>query len=238
MRTILSFIMLLFFLPQISSADLVVGVTEDISGGATNTITNVNGLGIDLVSSFSGSSATQTVTYAGFNLDGINTRFGWETERLGTDLFHNNDFEYTISTAGTGSFDARIGFLKALGNPSDNLSITTDGVWSVVGTQWTASGGTNTFNPAAILNFTSSDPGGGFNPEVTGATFLTFTTGPQTVDFGDRSQQFDLNLLSASATSIPEPTGVPFEYILLLFGQYAWSIYACGTRTSSFGFCS
>lgn len=238
MRCFFLLLAILLFASAKADADLVVGSLADISGGATSTITDAGGLGIDLVSSFSGTSATQNVTFAGFGLDGINTRFGWETERLGTDLFHNNDFEYTISTAGTGSFDARIGFLKALGNPSDNLSITTDGVWSVVGTQWTASGGTNTFNPAAILNFTSSDPGGGFNPEVTGATFLTFTTGPQTVDFGDRSQQFDLNLLSASATSIPEPTGVPFEYILLLFGQYAWSIYACGTRTSSFGFCS
>ena len=222
MRSIFFLVALLAFLPLKVRADLVVGVTGDISGGATSVITDAGGLGIDLTSSFTGgfTGGTATVDYAGFSIGGVSSRFGWDyTPTAG--VFHTNDIAYTIDTNGTGTFDAEIGFVKNIGNPSDFLSIETDGTWGTA-TQWTETRpGLLEFNPAASGGFFSGDPGNGFTPSVTGASYLTFRTGPTILGFAPNSQEFDLNLISTTPTAIPEPSVIP---VIVLMGT-AWLAY-------------
>ena len=209
----------------VAKADLVMGSTFDLSGGGTSTIANANGLGVDLVSSFSGSVTGATVVstdYAGFGIGGDATRFGWTTTAT-SGIIHDNDFAYVINVP-NGTIDARIGFVKLIGSGFDFLSIETDGTWSTVGTQWTeTSPGLIEFTPGASGGFFSGDPGNGFTSELTGASMITFRRGPTFVQFpGTQSQEFDLNLLAATS-SVPEPSGGLFESIFFaacLFGTW------------------
>ena len=186
-----------------ADADLIVGSMTDISTGALSTITDANGLGIDLQSSFSGgvTSGGASVDFAGFGIGGTATTFGWEfTQTAGAT--HTSDIVYRIDAL-NGTFDAQIGFEKNIGSTLDFLSFRSDGVWSNISPTLTLAGDTVSSN-GGFLSFTSGDPGGAFNPIVTGATFIEFANDPQFVAFSSGDQQFDLNLLAAAPTSIPE----------------------------------
>ena len=196
------FALLALLLATPAHASLIDFTTGDLSGGATSLHTNVNGLGIDFEYSFTSSIVGDTVLIdnAGFIAP---TRFGWEFTQV-TGIVHSGTTTFRIDAL-NGTFDGRIGLEKNVGSPLDDVSFRSDGVFSNIHPTYTVSGDTLDIGDG-ILNFVSSDPGNGFTPDITGASFIEFTAGPSFIALpGSGNLQFDFNLTSADVASVPEP---------------------------------
>ena len=204
--------------------DLVMDSTAtDISGGATHLISNADGAGLDLLTSFSGgpvNPADGSIAFAGYTLGSDASRFGWTFDRTGG-VTVASDIVYRIE-ATNGTFDAWVGFEKLFGSPLDNLSFRTDGTWATVGVGFTQTGDTVASNGGTVA-FASGATMGGFNSQFTGATFVEVSSAPQFVQFA-ASETYDFDLYVSDSSVVPEPSAAMLILLCIMGLAYPWRL--------------